>query len=306
MLLAATIFFGCGPNDRDILKKYEGYTPITPSTNQAGINIENFFGLTNKVFQVTYTSPLLKEDAENVRLLSERFIALNAENPADTLPIEVSVGEQSFTNYSRSGEITAAGKNYFTIIGLGETKAKYVIVGFKGIDGSESDKLATLPCFFIVSLKKNNSHVLTTTPMLAGNHLFDASHTFTRFYCYEGVLDADNNLFHIRIGEIGTNEDGNTFVDFLSKEIKKDEWESARQSVNAWETSIGEFLTEIVVNGKMVYPIKYGVGDGIVRHIYNTKKMPESIKVKYSGVFSDENHIVFDGKTKAVLHSTRN
>jgi hypothetical protein len=303
LLFAATLFFGCSPSDEDMLKKYEGYAVVTPQANRSGVRIENFSGFTD-IFQVevAYTHLLIKEYVENISLLSERFIALNAENLADTLPINITVGKQTSTNYSPSGEVTASGMSYLTVINFGETKAKYVLIGFKGIDAKESGDLSTPACFFLVSLEKDNPHVLTAAPLLAGDKLFDTEYTSTYFRRYEGILNAGNKTFHIRIGETGVSEDGNTFVDFHSKEIKEEEWSLVKLPVNDWETSIGEFLTEIVVSGRTVYPAKYAVGNGILRHGYKTKKMPDLIKVKYPG----GNHVVFDGKTKEVLFITRN
>jgi hypothetical protein len=164
LLIAAAMFFGCGPSDRDILEKYATHSPVDSVANKGGISLELATDSAGTLtFRIPYSHPALKLNSENVDLLSERLYVANAENPAERLDSgsittaqEYAVGDSTRTGYLS------------TITFAGETKAKYALVCFRGIDKSEFERAETPPCFFIVSLDKANPHILTETPLSAG------------------------------------------------------------------------------------------------------------------------------------------
>jgi hypothetical protein len=163
LLIAAAMCFGCGPNDRTILKKYETYRSVDPADYKAGIKLELTDSIGAAKFRVSYSNPALAFNKGNVNLLTERLFVVNAENPSECLEVEVVTVEHENTG------IDPAKTSYSSLITLAkETAAKYALVCFQGIDKDEFDRAETLPCFFIVSLDKAKPHVLTDIPLSAG------------------------------------------------------------------------------------------------------------------------------------------
>jgi hypothetical protein len=165
LLLMASLFVGCGPNDQTILKKYETCPVVDASANKAGINLELVADSVGQVsFHLMYSAPALNFYKENASLLSERLLVVNAENPSEHLGIETAT-----TTY-RMADGDSIRTGYFsTIILTGETKVRYALVCFKGIGKDEFERAETPPCFFIVSLDKKNPHLLTDVPLEAGD-----------------------------------------------------------------------------------------------------------------------------------------
>ncbi|MDR1667763.1 MAG: hypothetical protein LBS03_08770, partial [Bacteroidales bacterium] len=162
-----------------------------PAVNGAGIGLAFADSLKADVLSVAYSNARLNFDKGNVDLLTERLFAVNAENPAEPLQIELlTAGEE--------GKDSAA-VWFSTIAVAGETKAKYALVCFRGIDSSEFVAAATPPCFFIVSLDKKNPHVLTAAPLLGGELVAPAGDTegkFLRFaepQVYSGTVDFEKS-----------------------------------------------------------------------------------------------------------------
>jgi hypothetical protein len=175
MLLAATMFFGCGPNDQTILKKYETHIPVEPAVNKAGISAVITDSVNEIVINISYSHPALNFNEGNVNILSERLFVANVENPSGLLDVKF------VTDKHESASNDSTKTSYFSTVTVAkETAAKYALVCFKGIDKSEFERAETPPCFFIVSLDKANPHVLTDIPLLAGD-LVVADYTKSKF-----------------------------------------------------------------------------------------------------------------------------
>ncbi|MDR0714838.1 MAG: hypothetical protein LBF89_11370 [Bacteroidales bacterium] len=191
LLLAAAMFSGCGPSDQDILKKYETYSPVEPAANKAGICLELTDSVGKVTFHISYSDSVLRSNEENVNLLSERLFMVNAENPSELLDVKPVTSKPEEAGNDSTG--------YFSTIALTkETAVKYALVCFKGIDKSEFERVETPPCFFIVSLDREKPHVLTGTPLSAGE-LVAADYPkgeFIRFnepQVYSGVIPFENS-----------------------------------------------------------------------------------------------------------------
>ncbi|MDR1526369.1 MAG: hypothetical protein LBS46_01710 [Dysgonamonadaceae bacterium] len=163
LLLIATLFFGCGPNDQTILKKYETYLAVDASANKAGIGLELAVdSVSGASFRISYSTPALNLHKANADLLSGRLFMVNAENPSKPLDVE------TVTATHEIADNDSIKTSYYSAITLAkETTAKYALVCFKGIDKGEFERAETPPCFFIVSLDKKNPHVLTDIPLAA-------------------------------------------------------------------------------------------------------------------------------------------
>jgi hypothetical protein len=189
MLLATSLFFGCGPNDQSILKKYETHSPLEQADNRAEIRLrfaidtiqigDTRLIIDNKAFQVLYSHPALTFNKKNVELLSSRLFLANAENPSEQLEVKFSTIEQSPSgnDSTKTAYLFQMNNEEKEIV---DRKLKYLLVGFKGIDKSEFAGAATPPCFFIVSLDKKNPHLLTEVPLSAGD-LFAADSVKGKF-----------------------------------------------------------------------------------------------------------------------------
>ncbi|MDR1673360.1 MAG: hypothetical protein LBS09_07895, partial [Bacteroidales bacterium] len=161
-----------------------------PAVNGAGIGLAFADSLKADVLSVAYSNARLNFDKGNVDLLTGRMFAVNAENPAEPLQIEsLTVGDDG---------TDSAAVWFSTIAVAGETKAKYALVCFRGIDSSEFVAAATPPCFFIVSLDKKTPHVLTSAPLLGGELVApsDTEGKFLRFaepQVYSGTVDFEKS-----------------------------------------------------------------------------------------------------------------
>ncbi|MDR3094191.1 MAG: hypothetical protein LBU62_06070 [Bacteroidales bacterium] len=171
LLMATAVFTGCGPSAEDILKKYESHATLDAAANKAGISLNDSIirddfsqsstnentistiSIKRDAFVIEYSHPALHKNKDNVNLLNDRFVVLRADKPEETVPVNV------HTKETENGLITS--------IDLQRQSDKgFFLIGFKGIDASESSILATPPCFFIVSCKDEKT-VLTQQPQLA-------------------------------------------------------------------------------------------------------------------------------------------
>jgi hypothetical protein len=185
-LIIAAGFYGCGVSDEDILKKYESYAAVDTAANRAGIGLALTADSILRM-EVSYADARLHLHKGNVELLSGRLFAVNAENPAERLDVA------AVTEETASDSTVAV--TYRTTLSPAsvESAVRYALVCFKGISASEFAGAATPPCFFIVSLDKENPHVLTDTPLSAGE-LFAADYEpgkFIRFIepqVYSGTI----------------------------------------------------------------------------------------------------------------------
>lgn len=305
-IVAVTGFAGCGPTAENILKKYNAYAESTLADNQAGIRLETQ-GLMG--INVSYDLPLLGADPGYAETLEGRWFVADAENPGERLPAETG---PITMNHSVNG--VKQGTTYGHYIKCDGIKARFLLIGFEGIAPEESAEAATMPLFFIVDNGKD-TRVLTLQPRVAGD-LFSATYQPTRFAPYEGTLirkdyDGMEREFTVRLGEIGHDESGNLYIDFLSKEAEAGGWVNRDwMPFNHKDLGriyyYGPMMTEIVVGPKRIRPATNSVADGVgFRETYKTKELPDTVIVRannYNGSFYYFGEaLVFDGKTKQLI-----
>ena len=159
-------FNSCTTSD-DILKKYEKYQEVPQLQNRIGIHLQKDFHDTRYTEKFGFTAMYYLNPAEtenyeeaigNMKdILNSRFIVLDAERP--TRQIEY----VEFRGDGKTGSLYIDKKSDF------ESLPKFIIVGFKGIRKSESEKLETPALFvlFEVNKKEFGMKVLTPTPLFA-------------------------------------------------------------------------------------------------------------------------------------------
>ena len=299
--LMSIMLSGCGggPSAEEILRKYETYSAAAPDLNKIGIYISSS---DREAVQIRYSHVDLNLSEKNAELLANRFFVADAGNPTKIFPCEVSA---YFKNAVRgdNGEIVQAQEHY-TNIDMKKAKAKFIIVGFKGIDKSESEELETPPLFFIVSLggispeslldDNSPERQLLNMKTLLTENLFEKENFADDFQTFTGSLRINDKAYSIRVEEINRFADGFVGVLFTSKDIGTTE-------INFWkETGIAPFKSEIIVNNTTHVSHKLNMDSGILLNAYDTKEMPDTIILRVNDGFMDK-QIVFDGKTKAVI-----
>lgn len=296
----------CGPNAEKVIQNYESHSKVTPVMNKAGISVSiNAMGVA-----VEYANPLLNGNMEYVEKLGERLFVADAINPSEILDIKWGMITKTSTVNGVAQPTTY--QNFFSPKDL---KAKFLIVGFKGIEDQESKDLVTSPLFFIIEPKAKENQILTPEPLLS-DQLFDTDFERTRFAVYSVTLKrktfpGGDEDYTIRIGEIGTDkESGNTYVEFLSDAVDSNDWGNMDMGYNHGTLGVvyfyAPFLSEIIVNGKLVRVSNNIASTGVgIREIYKTKMLPDTIILRANdrnGVYySFGEALVFDGKTKEFI-----
>jgi len=172
-------FYSCGPSAEDILKKYEQYPKVDNSQNGLGIHLKKddngvgyvpVFGLKKVSFEGIINEPEVTDNMD--KILLDRFIVLDAENPTRTLDVVFRTRFSLGTVMKREYEIIQddlrdedSRRKEINLL------PRFILVGFKGIRKSESEKFATPAMFVIFEVDKKNFEfkVLTSTPLLAEN-----------------------------------------------------------------------------------------------------------------------------------------
>ncbi|MDR1115169.1 MAG: hypothetical protein LBL33_03285 [Tannerella sp.] len=229
LLFSTAMFFGCGPNDKSILKKYETHSPVELSANRSGISLEVTGDSTGGiVLNIPYSHPALNMHRSNVDLLSGRLYIVNAENTDERLDVESVTVERIGSDSTKS--------EYLSRMSITkEISVKYALVCFEGIDKGEFAGAETPPCFFIVSLDGKMPHVLTEIPLSAGATIV-AEHPEGKF-----IRFTEPQIYSGEIPFKGSKDVGLTIT------VSAD----ATQAVS-WNLHTGE-------SGKLVmYPVKAG------------------------------------------------
>ena len=188
--IIATVFSSCETTAEDILKKYDSYGQLQIDADKAPI----YFEMQGDLLIIRYSHPLLNANEEYVKTLATRWFVADAENPDLRLPVMVDIMELPSTGSGMEQPVT-----YAHCIVIDSIKEQFLLIGFEGINASESEEAAIPPLFFLVENKKGASKTLTNAPRLAGN-LFTANYNPTRFVMYSTLtvqkinLVADNSL----------------------------------------------------------------------------------------------------------------
>jgi len=122
-LTCITLFVGCGgQSTEEIVKKYDTYG--RPDVDGAKLRLSDF-ALFEKaaIIEIGSDNPELTGIRSNVDLLSERFIALDAENPTRELTVYISTQSVEYNE-------DEVGVYYITRLILQEPKAKVVLIVF--------------------------------------------------------------------------------------------------------------------------------------------------------------------------------
>lgn len=178
-VLAIIVLSGCGPNAERILKKYEPYGAVEPTANKAGFSIpdvkEGDGGSTFSLI-VKYSNPLLNHVDEYVQVLEKRLVVANAQNPSEILPVQITLSVDSLNHDEY--ELPA----YHTILSVNkkDVKSGFILIGFKGIGGDESEEMETPAMFYILELTGGNAQIINTQPLM-GNQIFAADYQATHF-----------------------------------------------------------------------------------------------------------------------------
>jgi len=315
VIIIATVFSSCGPTAEEIMKRYETYqsTLSDPEVNKAGFSVSAMSG-EGTIF-VNFSNPELNTSEEYLNVMAGRLYVADAEKPNEPLPVKMGSSTQIITQVTGERTVTNGLSVWFDE----KVKVAFLIVGFKGIDKSESKKLNTPPMFFLIDRKTNNN--LTPMPLLADS-LFDVDYEKTRFPVYRatlqhftGHLPNSTRLYNIRIGNTGRDDRGYITVDFLSEEIQEKDWVRREYGVRIdplglYRHLISPLFTEIKVGNKSFYSQGYAIENGVgFKDVYNTKEMPDTIIVwsmEWNGHVLDPKYklgakLVFDGKTKEVI-----
>ena len=170
----------CRPTAEDVLNKYNAYTECQSDSEVSRVD----FKIDGQVIVIKYTYPLLSTNEEYVKILADRWFVADAENPSVKLPINngiVIIKSPENPDY------------YEHRIDINNIKEQFLLIGFEGIDPSESEGVNIPPLFFLVENNKKNCELLTDKPRLA-NELFTANYEKTRFAEYSTLTSKKINL----------------------------------------------------------------------------------------------------------------
>ncbi len=310
LLMLMIVSCNQGPTANETLKRYETYQMLlTPSSNKAGFGIEP--GQTT--ISIKFDNPTLNTNGEYLNIMAGRIYVADAENPGEPLPVRI--GSQTTTVTRVDGTRTVT--NGLSVWLDEKIKTKFFLVGFKGIDKSESEALETPPLFFLVDRKAGTN--LTPVVLQAGN-LIAADYEKTRFPVYTAtlnhkidILGSQTKTYTIRIGTIGKDDNGYTYVDYLSEDINERDWIITDGSIGyriessgLYTRLISPLFTEIKAGKKKILSRGYAIESGVgMREFYDTKELPDTLFVwskEMNGlVIQFGEKIVFDGKTKEVV-----
>lgn len=184
VIILATVVSGCGPSAEDILERYESYPEFQVESGKSGVYLE----VTANMISIRYSSPLLNTNEEYVKILAKRWFVADAENPSERL----SEGMGITTINSTINGITQPTTYGHTAM-LKDLKQRFLLIGFEGIQASESETAEIPPLFFIIENKKGIGKNLTDKPRLSGE-LFTATYIPTRFVVYSTLTVQKINL----------------------------------------------------------------------------------------------------------------
>jgi hypothetical protein len=301
-LLLIIGLFGCGgPSVEDILKKYESYN--TTNMNSIGFSVsfdtENFINEGDVILKIS--DPTVKSDYEYNNAIMERVFVANAENPSEIFAVSPKTDTYTkiSTQYAADGSTTNSSttEGYTNYIPLDSIKARFIIIGFKGISAEESEKYESAPLFYIID--KKTKSVLTETPRLSGD-LFAADTALTRFVERYATLAIGYSFmggkeYVVKLGNVGNDSlnNGYTYIDILSNTVQSEDWIEYAYYYEDIESTFNVYMplyTEIVVGKKHYQPFKYTTESGVgVRYSYKTTSFPDTIIVhsaeKNGGVY---------------------
>jgi len=209
-------FFGCSPNSDDILRKYKGHHEVDILEDRLGIQFfQEETNWHNMLFFFSNTSEYLANGMENFKevkenmgnILSNRFIVLNAENPAEPIEFSAKVtdGYRNIRLGMRGERFSKMEDNFAVEVQLylyrkdkldrkdnldrkdklkldkrDKSLPKFILVGFKGIRESESEKWKTPALFYLLKNGEEGFQLLTSRP-LSANNLFTADNLNAQF-----------------------------------------------------------------------------------------------------------------------------
>jgi len=328
-IIVLAVLCSCTTNPKKILEKYNGLANIYPDRNKIGLSISFSDELFPNDVVISFSNPLINSDNEYYDAVLKRVFVANAENPDEIFSIKPQTYSKSSeqTTYAPGGSVSSFSKSidYFSHISLDSIKTRFVLVGFKGIPMMESSEFETLSLFFIVD--KKDKKILTPVPLRWEKPVSDEElqpkllqrYAILRGGATYGGADSKEKQYTIKLDEIGNDKSNNgyTYVNFITKDMKIEEivpGDFIYTNFNGAHISIySPIFTEIVVGTKHFKYIKFatladneGHMSGI-RHLYNTKDMPDTIIVYGANKsFGDDfvyfcDTIKFNGKTKEVI-----
>ena len=176
-ILLAAVLCDCATTAKDIMKKYDAYSVVEQDANKAGVHLE----VSEASLMVSYSLPLLNASEEYIKTLAGRWFIANAEKPDVRFPVKTSITmEDSVAIYGHQFDIDSI-------------KARFLLIGFEGIDSIESEIAKTSPLFFLIENNKKERKMLTAEPRLADS-LFTANYEKTRFVVYSTLTVKKFNL----------------------------------------------------------------------------------------------------------------
>ena len=170
----------CRPTAEDILNKYDTCSEWQSDNGKSPFD----FKMDEQLLVIKYSYSLLSSNEEYVRILADRWFVADAENPSVKLPINHDIIALKSTKKADS---------YKHHIDIHNIKERFLLIGFEGIDPSESENINIPPLFFLVENNQEKSELLTDKPRLA-NNLFTASYEKTRFAEYSTLTAKKINL----------------------------------------------------------------------------------------------------------------
>jgi hypothetical protein len=131
--------------------------------NKAGVSI-TVQAMNVPFISITYSCPLLNTNEEFIEKLSKRWFVTDTENPDIELPVKMGI---MTVNATVNGITQPTTYGHSIIIEADSIKARFLLIGFKGISSIESEEAETHPLFFLVENNKEKSKALTPVPRLA-------------------------------------------------------------------------------------------------------------------------------------------
>jgi hypothetical protein len=147
-LLAMMLLASCNrtPSETEVLRRFAGRETIAQTDNRIGLAVRRI-AVGDDSYTIRLTADSLKEnDPEALKFIAKRLFATTAELIQKHLNINA-------TTAADDGEIEATVS--------GKDLPAHFILGFQGIDSSESDEYATPPLYFLIRADRKQSLIFS-------------------------------------------------------------------------------------------------------------------------------------------------
>jgi hypothetical protein len=290
----AAMFCCCGNNYSDFLRKYgtEART-VEKAQNRAGISVSKVM---SSGIAIRYRHVGINYSEANMNLIAKRFFVADARTPNSKIEVDISNKTVSTTEYSTVDSVKKNEQYNATVVYLPEKyKSGFFILGFTGIDSTESAAFATPPLFFVIGFDDKGELAVVDSPSLADG-FFATEAQYEQFVNNTMPMRTGLSVYDVGVLETGAEDNGQVNVLFFYgiNPALDDGWGKPLVPIGKFALP---FETEIACGDKTAKATRFWYSDRAFKFAYKTTDEPDRIIVS----MDDGTKTVFDAKTKAVI-----